>query len=411
VRTFARILVALGALTLATPARADDKVEQARMYFDAGAQAYTAGRYPVAIEAFTEAYRLSPRPSVLFSMAQAERKQFWIDKKTDGLARALQHYREYLAAVPEGGRRDDATTAIAELEPVQVRMGGPVEVGAVAAQADTRLLVSSQAINASASIDGMPAAQLPRVLALPPGKHHVLVIADGYFDDERDITLLPGVTTPMELNLKEKPGLLTVEAESGASILVDGRDGGQTPQTAPLEVPSGKHVVLVSHNGRQLFRQEVALERGKSKSIIVRLDLSRQRRIAFVVLGIGAAGVVAGATFAGVTAAEQGNAESIRTQRLTTGITGSQLGAYNNDLAARTAWRSAAIGTLAGSAAVLAAGGALFLFDHPNGFRMEPSFEPVPKPVSPAGCGCSIEVSAIPMVGPGFGGAGITGRF
>ena len=36
-------------------ARADDTTEQARVYFDAGAQAYAAGRYPVAIEAFASA--------------------------------------------------------------------------------------------------------------------------------------------------------------------------------------------------------------------------------------------------------------------------------------------------------------------------------------------------------------------
>ena len=253
----------LAALVWTLPAEADDQVEQARMYFDAGAQAYTAGRYAVAIEAFTEAYRLAARPSVLFSMAQAERKQYWVDKKTEGLARALKHYREYLAAVPAGGRRDDATSAIAELEPIQARLGASTDAEAPSSQTLTRLLVSSQAVNASASIDGTPAAPLPRLAELPAGKHHVLVVADGYFDDERDIAILANVTTPMELNLKEKPGLLTVEAESGASILVDGHEAGQTPLAQPIEVPSGKHAVVVSRNGRQLYRQEVALERGK----------------------------------------------------------------------------------------------------------------------------------------------------
>jgi PEGA domain len=396
---------------LSAPVVRADSVEQARMYFDAGAQAYTAGRYAVAIEAFDEAYRLSSRPSALFSLAQAERKQFWVDKKPEGLSRALGHYRAYLTAVPEGGRRDDATSAIAELEPVQARLGGAVEVAAPGAQTDTRLLVSSQAINASASIDGAGAAPLPRIAPLTPGKHHVLVVADGYFDDERDITILPGVTTPMELNLKEKPGLLNVETESGATILVDGREGGTTPQAHPLEVPSGKHTVAVSRNGRQLWKSDVTLERGKTRSIIVRLDLSRQRRISFVVLGASAVGVVAGAVFIGVSVAQQSSAESIKSQRAVSNITASQLASYNGDLTARAAWRSASLATFGASAAVLATGGALFLFDRPTGGKAEPSFEPAPRPATPVGCGCGIEISAIPMVGPGFGGAGVLGRF
>ena len=143
----------------------------------------------------------------------------------------------------------------------------------------------------------------------------------------------------------------------------------------------------------------------------MRLDVSRQRRISYAVLGVGGVGLITSAAFMGVALAEESSAESIHTQRLTTGITASQLTSYNNDLAARTAWRNAAIGTLGGSLAVVAAGGALFLFDHPSGGRADPSFEPIPRPVTPTGCGCGIEAAAIPMVGPGYGGAAVVGRF
>ena len=51
-----------------------DKVTQAKTYFEAGKQAYEASRYAIAISAFDEAYRLSPRSQILFSLAQALRQ-------------------------------------------------------------------------------------------------------------------------------------------------------------------------------------------------------------------------------------------------------------------------------------------------------------------------------------------------
>jgi hypothetical protein len=418
VRRSAFAVAVLAATSLAqvlapSSARADATEDQARVYFDAGAQAYAAGRYPVAIEAFSAAYGLAARPALLFSMAQAERKQFWIDKKPDGLTHAIDHYRAYLAAVPEGARRDDAATALAELEPAAQRFGtAPTDTGTPAAPATTRLLVSSQAPNARAAIDAAPAAPLPRLVELPAGKHHVAISADGFYPDERDVTILPGVTTPLELNLREQPGQLTVEAESGSSVLIDGRTVGVVPLAHPIDVSNGHHALAVSRNGRQLFHEEITVDRGRPKTVIAPLVISRQRRISEVVMLVGAGGLVAGGAFLGVTFAEQGAAQSIHDQRQTGNITGTQLAQYNTDLTARDLWRTASVAAAGGGFAVLAAGGALFLFDHPTGDTGRRGPEPTPTPgLGPAGCGCTVEVSLLPVVSPAFSGAGVVGRF
>jgi hypothetical protein len=405
-------LALVAAMSAASTAQADATTDQARVYFDAGAQAYSAGRYPVAIEAFTAAYHLVPKPAILFSLAQAERKEFWIDKRADGIGRAIQHYREYLTEVPEGGRRDDAVTALAELESAAARLATAAPEGAVAAPVATKLLLSSRATGATAVVDGAAPADLPRLLELAPGKHHVVIAADGYYPDERDVVALGGVTTPYELNLREKPGLLTVDADAGARVYVDGRRVADLPTSHPVEVAAGPHVVEVSRNGRQLFSTHVTAERGKETRITAPLVVSRQRTISEVVLAVGGVGALASVAFLAVAVAEQGSAEDILNAKASHNISSAQLSSYNDDLSLRDGWRTAAIATGSAGLTVLAAGAALFFFDHPAPLAKQESPEgPSPLPVVPTGCGCAVEVSLVPMASPGFGGAALLGRF
>ena len=98
-RHTAAFLVSLGWLSIIGSAFAQEQgpesVEQAKEYFRAGAQAYAVGQYQVALQAFEQAYALAPRPAVLFSMAQAERRQYFVDQKTEHLEKAIRMFREY----------------------------------------------------------------------------------------------------------------------------------------------------------------------------------------------------------------------------------------------------------------------------------------------------------------------------
>ena len=108
---------------LCSPRAADDKVARAKTHFALGARAYEANEFRVAIEAFEAANRLAPHPALLFSIAQASRKQYFIDCKPEDLRRAVDSYRKYLAGAPEGARRGEAGAALAELEPLAERLG------------------------------------------------------------------------------------------------------------------------------------------------------------------------------------------------------------------------------------------------------------------------------------------------
>src|SRR6187399_1040248 len=106
-RSFAVVLVLA---SLAAPARADT-MSDAKNFFKAGAAAYTAGDYLAAIQALDAAYRLTPLPGVAFSLAQAERRQYFVSREPAHLVRAIELYRVYLKQVASGGRRADATDA------------------------------------------------------------------------------------------------------------------------------------------------------------------------------------------------------------------------------------------------------------------------------------------------------------
>ena len=80
-------------LSVASPtvARGGGATLEARQYFDAGAAAYAAGDYQAAIQAFDAAYALKPLPEIAFSLAQAERRQYFASHDAAHLDREQFH--------------------------------------------------------------------------------------------------------------------------------------------------------------------------------------------------------------------------------------------------------------------------------------------------------------------------------
>src|SRR5579875_2747464 len=123
-------------------------------------------------------------------------------------------------------------------------------------------MVTSSTPGAKASLDGGPATDVPLIDDVTPTKHHVHVWADGYFDEERDAIAAQGSLVALDVPLREKPALLMVALDAGASIMVDGRPVATTPLPRPIELPAGTHFVAVTKNGYQAFTREVTLTRG-----------------------------------------------------------------------------------------------------------------------------------------------------
>jgi hypothetical protein len=393
-----RILAILALLFVTTaPALAeDDKKAEAEKYFRAGENAYNTGQYLVAAQAFEEAYELLPVPAIAFSTAQAYRLLYVTDKQAAYVKRAVELYRVYVQQVKDGGRVPDATSSLAELEPVLERLEREGKSMVMPIKAPkTQLMISSQVPEARGEVAGKT-GPLPLIVDVTAGEYQVKADAEGYYPVDVKANAVEGEFIVVEVDLIPKPAILEVEAESGARVEVDGRPVGSTPLSRPVEVPAGKHFVAVTRRGRQAYSREVIAKRGETVKIDASLRATGQRKVVpwvwggALVLGLAAGG-------AGLYAlSEQGKASDLDEKRRTESIDAAELEEYlqhreNRDNGTRAMW------AFAGAAAVTATIGTLmFLFDRPDAEAPPPTFMPAPESpvVSPfateGGAGVSI---------------------
>ncbi|MFT3772199.1 MAG: PEGA domain-containing protein [Minicystis sp.] len=405
--------IALAVLLAALPAAAQDATEQAKVMFNAGAQAYEAGKYPAAVQAFTEAYRLSPRPGILFSIAQAYRRQYTADKQPVNLRAAIKHYRDYVAKVEQGGRRADAVQALSELEPMAERLGAAGEAAAPppVAKPQTQLMVSAQTKEALIALDGGKPVEAPLIAEVKPGKHRIHVEAPGFFPEDREVQAADGGVVALDISMREKPGLLTVVARDGTDVSIDGRVAATTPLARPIEVAPGRHFVALTKRGYKAITEDVDIGRGETKRVDGHLEMTGQRVGAYVLMGIGAAAVVSGGVLAGLAVREQRAAQTLDEKRLKTGaLTLVDFADYQRHVRTRDDLRRAGGVALGGGVVLGATAVMLAVFDQPviNGARRDAASRPgAPAPVKDR----PMEISAAPILLPGFYGASFTGSF
>ena len=408
-----RIAVVVAMLGVSRSAAAKDptpdEVDRARTFFNAGAQAYSAARYAEAVRSFDQAYELAPRPPLLFSLAQAERKEFFASNDGSYVRRAIGHYKQYLDQVPSGGRRSEATEAKADLEARLTRLDPQQAAAPVALEKrKARVTVYSATSGAQASIDGGPPQELPYFGDLEPGKHRVRVSAEGYFDGEREVSGDKPVDQPVDLPLRERPAIVTVVLGTTADILLDGRIIATAPVAGPIEIAPGPHVLSVAANGKKPYSHEVTLPRGKPFRFEPKLEASGQRIVAFSVLGAAAVSIVTGGVFGVLSLGQEGRAKNIQSDRESGNISAGRLEAYNRAIDSRDSFRGAAVVAFAAGAAFAAAGTLLYLFDHPTVSVLPPrSVEPAPPPRT----GQPLDLTASPLVGPGLWGGALSATF
>lgn len=399
------------ALSAAAVARAADPgaLKQARTYFNVGARAYAAGQFLDAVKAFQQAYKLTPRTGLLFSIAQAYRKQYYVDKKPENLRAAIKYYHEYLDRVPKGGRRGDVADALTELEPLAEKLQAETAPAPPpAAKPATQIMISSPTPGVRLTLDGHAAGKLPFVSDVKPGQHHVALSAPGFKPYERDISVLEGGVVPLDVALEDKPATLRIRAPEGAHVSIDGREVGRAP-VRPIQLAPGQHFVAVTGNGRRPFAQDLALERGRSVSLDAKLPHTTQRTVSWLLLGTGATAVVGGTLLGLAAYRKQSDAQDILDRRQTRNIQQSDRDAYAQLVLDRNRLRAASVVTAGAGVAIAATGLVLFIFDEP---RVRPRSGPEPSPGGrPQHRAPSMEISAAPVLSPATAGAAVSGRF
>jgi hypothetical protein len=415
------VALAIASLAALAPTAADAQapaaLNQAKMLFNAGSQAYDLAHYDVAIQAFEGAYKLVPRPAILFAIAQAARKEWVATQQVAPLRKAVETYRAYLAAEKDGPRAAEAVTALADLQPeldARDKTNGaaptPAPAPAPPEAAPTRILVSVEAPDATISMDGAASTPAPLIADVAPGKHHVRIAAPGFFDEEHDVVAILGTLVPFDFSPTERPGIARIVADDGSDVAVDGRPVGKTPLTRPLEVTPGAHLIAVTKRGYDGFSYSATFARGETVTIPVHYTRSSERITSYVFFGATGVAALTGAAFTIVSLSEQSRAQNVLTAQGQGNIQASDIATYGSAVDARNRWRAAAEISFGAGVALLATGAVLYFFDQPSMAPVVEGPEQAPKPV-PVKATPSMEMGAAPMIGPGLYGVGLTGRF
>lgn len=291
-----RWLVVIG--VLAGSAAADRKA--AERFFRAGAKAYDAQNFAAAAQNFERAYAEEPLPEIAFSAAQAYRRQYRVDPQPRYVKRAVDLYKLYVQKVKSGGRVGDAADSLGEMAHELEKLGAAGKLTAQEAEGLTSLGVSvvfadtvakpmheiedraaGPSVTVETSIDGNHVE--PDVMQpLGPGDHVVRAVATGYAPLEKTWRLVAGRQDMAELELKPLPARVTVDAEPGATISVDGRRA----ITMPIEVAAGHHLFVAARRGREPAGVELDVTRGQDKTVALPLAKTTRRWLVPWVAGV-----------------------------------------------------------------------------------------------------------------------------
>jgi tetratricopeptide (TPR) repeat protein len=356
------LLVACGVISPAAPAGADDQLKddpKARQFFEVGAQAYAKGQYLLAIDAFKEAYAITQRPGLLFSLAQAHQRQFRASGDEQHLAQAIDDYRRYLARVPSGGRHDEASSLLNSLLITAERLHPPNQASPGRAQVFGRLLLSSSTAEAKLTVNGEAVETLPTALELPAEKYRIIASAPGFETRTQDISIVAGSSVPLNIELRPLPAKLQISGPAGAEMFVDGRSVGWLPM-AVLSLPSGEHWVSLRRSGRKTRSALVRLQRGQTAQLEMDLESTLQRDAAWVV-GTGAlVGLVVTVPLALLANARDNEAKRLDDRRRSGALSPAEGQRLNDALDARDELRAGA--TIAGVTTAALIGSALVLY-------------------------------------------------
>jgi hypothetical protein len=345
------------------PAATEGETDRAKVLYAAGASAYAAGNFGAAVQALKEAYDLAPRPTVLFSLAQAERQLYTLERQPALLRDAIGHYRTYVEQTPQGGRRTDAVEVLGELESEAAHVAADSPKAEPAHAAATRLMITARAVGAVVSIDGAEHDESPVIEETRPGPHQVVTRAPGYFEDARTVTSIEGSLVAVEVTLRERAARVDLDVPDGTEVLLDGKSMGTAPLDA-LDVAAGTHLLGFSRAGYVPELRTFAAQRGASIEVAAKLRMTAQRKVAYAILGVGAAGAVAGAVATVVTLVAENQAKDIAGDAAAGNISQAQLDDYNSAIGRRDDWRTAAFVAFGATAALWLAGGLLYGVDH-----------------------------------------------
>jgi tetratricopeptide (TPR) repeat protein len=165
----------------------------AQKHLEKGVAHFDRKRYKDAIDAFLEANRLFPSPTLSFNAAKAY-------ERMGDSAGSLRFYRDYLRRKPDAADRRDVEKRIGELERSLQERG--VQQVTVLSKPERALVI----------IDERPVGVTPWTGELVPGSHALRVRHEGYADSRTEFELLLHRAMDVSVELTPEAGKPPPEA-------------------------------------------------------------------------------------------------------------------------------------------------------------------------------------------------------
>jgi hypothetical protein len=232
---------------------ADDSKSRAAALKTAGNDAMDALRYTDALEAYNQAYALSPDPALLYNKGRA--------------LQALNQFPDALTAF----------TAFDEQASPELKAKVPQLAQLIA---EVRAHVSSLSITCNAAgarvlVRDVAVGQTPlsSPLKLTSGAAKLELVAEGYFPYTKQVELPGGGQLSVDAALvsKSTTGILTVSSNaSGAVLTIDDKRLGALPIETSL--PAGSHKLTLTHPDFADLDTTTTVAAGESKSLTLTMN-------------------------------------------------------------------------------------------------------------------------------------------
>lgn len=244
-----RVWIVLMLTAICGSSNADTKADAKAAFID-GVKLFTEEKYPEALTAFKESYRLRPKVSVLFNIGMCQKALY---RYVDSIAT----FKRFLAqGGGQGSQKNRGLGAKAE-----------------AAIAEMQKLVGSLVLNqapdgAEIKVGGklVGRAPLKGPVFLDPGTHLVEVTLEGYEPLHTQVKVSSGVAATINAALTRIPAVLKIRCNAvDALVRVDGAELGGCPFEGKIE--PGNRAVRVEAPGKVPFDKTVELKPGETAMI------------------------------------------------------------------------------------------------------------------------------------------------
>jgi len=287
------------AAALATPAagHADDppdtpedpKVLARQQYHEAEKQ-YRIGQFQLALKHYMAALKLSPRPSLMYNLAQCYR----VSKQPD---KALFYYKLYLSEWKR--RKSDAPEPFVFREARRhiVQLTARIK----AREAELRAKEAEQQLQERLRQEAKwRTEQMNLLKELFKWKQQA---------HERHLADIREMLRRMEEQNRRRPGLINLTGlhVKGAKVELDGTAVARAPLHQPLRASTGEHRIRVTAGGYRPWTARVTVEPGQTSTVLVQLSRVPTRKKFLLVLSLTSLALAAGAEATAVVFANSAN--------------------------------------------------------------------------------------------------------